>query len=96
MKKKANTPRSKVRAALRQLWLRSRERGAAIKRDNYTCQRCDRKKSKAKGKEFEVEVHHKDGINWEGVIDIIVERILVHPDKLVTLCKECHDKESNQ
>ena len=68
-KRLPNTPRSKVRAALRQLWLRSRERAAALKREKYTCQRCGVKQSKAKGKEQKVEVHHKEGIgNWEIVI----------------------------
>lgn len=90
MKKKPNTPRSRVKNALRRLWLRSRERAAAIKRDKYTCQACYRKQSKAKGKEFQVEVHHKDDIDWDGVVDIIIERILIHPDNLETLCKECH------
>ncbi len=71
-KRLPNTPRSTVRAALRQLWLRSRERAAALKRDQYTCQVCGRKQSKAKGKEFDVQVHHKDGIgNWEQVIDSV-------------------------
>jgi 5-methylcytosine-specific restriction endonuclease McrA len=88
------TPRSKVRAAIRQVWLRSRERAAAIKRDNYTCQCCGRKQSKAKGKEFAVQVHHKELIvNWEAVIDAVYEHILCHPDGLETLCRECHDKE---
>jgi hypothetical protein len=35
-KKLPYTPRSKVRAALRQLWLRSRERAAALKAANRT------------------------------------------------------------
>ena len=34
------TPNSKIRQALRQLWLRSRERASALKRDKYTCQIC--------------------------------------------------------
>ena len=96
MKRKPNTPRSRVRNALRQLWLRSRERASAIKRDGYTCQECHRKQSKAKGKEFQVQVHHKDGIDWDGVVDIIIERILVHPDKLETVCKECHKKKHEE
>lgn len=96
MKKKPTTPRSKVTVALRQLWLRSRERATALKRDKYTCQGCHRKQSVAKGKEFKVQVHHKEGIDWTGVVDIIIERILVHPDKLETLCKECHDRVDNE
>lgn len=93
-KKSIHTPRSRIRSALRQLWLRSRERAKAIKRDKYTCQHCMRKQSRAKGKEFYVQVHHIKPIDddWEYVIDLIYERILVDSDSLKTLCIECHDK----
>ena len=92
-KRLPNTPRSRVRSALRQLWLRSRERAAALKRDRYTCQVCGRKQSRAKGKEFDVQVHHKPGIgNWEEVINSVYQGILCDPDELETLCTQCHDK----
>ena len=90
-KKLATTPRSRVKQALRQLFLRSRERVAALKRDKYTCVSCGGKQSKAKGKEFKVEVHHREGItNWEAVIDAVFEHLLCSPEKLETLCKSCH------
>lgn len=93
-KKKPNTPRSRVKAALRQVWLRSRERAAALKRENNTCQHCKRKASKAKGKEFSVEVHHIDGIlNWDKILTLIYEQLLCDPVNLEVLCKECHLKE---
>jgi len=93
-RKLPTTPRSKVRSALRQLFLRSRERAAALKRDSYTCQSCGRKQSKAKGKEFDVQVHHVEGIgNWEMVIDTVFDELLCSPDKLRVLCPECHEKE---
>lgn len=96
-KRLPNTPRSKVRAALRQLWLRSRERAAALKREKYTCQRCGVKQSKAKGKEQKVEVHHKEGIgNWEIVIDAIIAEILCDPSNLEVVCPNCHDKEHEE
>lgn len=96
-KRLPNTPRSKVRAALRQLWLRSRERAAALKREQYTCQRCGAKQSKAKGKEQKVEVHHKQGIgNWEVVIDAIIKEILCDPSNLEVVCPNCHDKEHKE
>ena len=77
--------------------MRSRERAAALKRDNYTCQKCHRKQSKAKGKEFAVQVHHKHGIaNWEVVIDAVFEHLLCSPDLLETLCLECHQEETNE
>lgn len=94
-KKLTTTPRGKVRSAHRQLWLRSRERAAALKRDNYTCTCCNRKQSRAKGREFSVEVHHAGGkeIPWEDGINWVFEHILVDPALLVTMCPECHDKE---
>lgn len=87
------TPVSRITAALRQVWLRSRERAAALKRDKYTCQCCGRKQTKRKGEEFIVHVHHRDGIDWGEITKIIRERVLQTPDALVTLCKECHEIE---
>lgn len=93
MKRQLNTPRSAVRSALRRLWLRSRERQAALKRDDYTCQMCGLKQSRAKGKEVYVEVHHKIKIrNWEKIIDMIYQELLINPAWLETLCKNCHFK----
>ena len=86
------TPNSQIRSALRNLWLRSRERAATLKRDNHTCRCCKKKQSKAKGKEFSVQVHHLYGVgNWDVVIDIIRKELLCSPTNLVTLCKDCHD-----
>jgi len=93
-KKLATTPRSRVRAALRQLFLRSRERAAALKREGNRCQQCHRKASVAKGKEVKVEVHHLQGIgNWDKIINMVFEELLCSPDLLEVLCKECHDNE---
>ena len=91
-RKLPHTPNSRINSALRQLWLRSRERAAALKRDKNTCQCCGRKASRAKGKEFKVQVHHKEGIlNWGKIHRIIREYLLCDPEHLETLCKECHD-----
>jgi len=96
MKKLPYTPNSQIKAALRKLWLRSRERAAALKRDGYTCQKCHRKQSKANGKEFAVEVHHKEGVlNWGELYAAIHEYLLCNEKHLETLCKECHGEESN-
>ena len=92
-KRLKSTPRSQVRAALRRLWLRSRERAAALKRDGYACQGCNRKQSKAKGKEFAVEVHHLDGIEWEKMVDYVFRHLLCDPECLETMCKTCHEME---
>ncbi len=89
------TPRSKVRSALRQLWLRSREHSKALKNANYTCERCGVKQSKAKGKEVRVEVHHIYGIDWEYIIDEIYKEILCSPVHLEVLCEKCHKEEAN-
>jgi 5-methylcytosine-specific restriction endonuclease McrA len=91
------TPNSRIRSVLRQLFLRSRERAAALKRDKYTCQGCGRKQSRAKGKEFYVEVHHTKGIlNWDALFEAVRKYLLCDPSKLETLCEECHDKENLQ
>lgn len=94
-KRKRETTRSQIRSALRQLFLRSRERAEAVKRDKNTCQKCFRKASKAKGKEFKVQVHHKVGIipNWELLIDEIYKYLLCTADDLEVLCKPCHNDE---
>ena len=91
-KRLATTPRSRIRNALRQMWLRSRERAAAIKRENNTCQECHRKGSVAKGKEVKIVAHHTNGIDWDGIVDLIIERVLQTPEDYTILCKECHKK----
>ena len=91
-RKLPTTPKSRVRAAIRQLWLRSRERAATLKRDKYTCQMCGATQSTAKGREQKVEVHHRCGIAWEKVIEYIFKNVLVSPDELETVCPECHKK----
>ena len=89
-KRQPNTPKSKIKAALRVLWLRSRERAAAIKREKYCCEKCGAKQSKAKGKEIFLEVHHKSGIDWEELIGLIYQRLLPDPKHLAVWCKDCH------
>jgi CRISPR/Cas system CSM-associated protein Csm3 (group 7 of RAMP superfamily) len=89
------TPKSQIRGALRQLWLRSRERAKALKDNNYTCQKCHVKQSKAKGKEQKVEVHHKEGVcNWEQILQCIYDQLLCDPSKLEVLCPICHKEET--
>jgi len=95
-KKLPGTPRSRVRAALRQVWLRSRERAAALKRETNHCERCGVKGSAAKGREVKLQVHHRDGIDWDGVIDLVFERVLVDPSGLEVLCEDCHEKEHGE
>ena len=88
------TPRSRVRSAIRRLWMMSVERSRALKAAGYCCEKCGKKQSKAKGKEQKVEVHHRDQINsWEHVIDVIFFEILCSPEHLEVLCHDCHAKE---
>lgn len=89
-KRLLHTPNSKIRAALRQLWLRSRERAKALKETGYCCSDCGIKQSKAKGREVSLEVHHDPKIDWTGVIQLIRDRLLSVPQ--YPLCKECHKK----
>ena len=93
MKRLPTTPRSRVRAALRQLWLRSRERAAALKAGGYRCAKCGAKQSRAAGKEVYVQVHHANGIDWEALIDLVYQRLLHPPGLLRVLCVDCHAKE---
>jgi predicted HNH restriction endonuclease len=85
------TPRSQIVHSIRQLWLRSRERGECLKLAKYTCTSCGKKQSKKKGFEQKVEVHHKEGIeNWDEVVECIRKNVLCDPTKLECLCPECH------
>ena len=85
------TPNSIIKNACRRLFLHSREHTAALKRDNYTCQCCGAKQSRAKGREAYVEVHHKHGVvNWKAIYAAIREHLLCDPESLATLCKKCH------
>lgn len=96
-KKLPYTPNSRIRSALRKLFLHSRERATAIKRDKYTCQKCGVKQSRAKGKEVYVEVHHKKHIlNWDKLFNAIREYLLCNPDLMETLCCNCHEKETTK
>lgn len=91
------TPNSKIKAAVRNLFLRSRERANAIKRDEYTCVRCGAKQSKAKGREVSVEVHHKEGVlNWDEIYRVLRKYLLCDPAHMETLCKQCHEQETER
>ena len=95
-KRSPRTPRSQIRSALRRLWLRSRERASALKRDGYSCQECGKKQSKAKGREVFVEVHHLEDNMIDHITDLIAMYLLCHPDGLQCLCKGCHQSETEK
>lgn len=92
-RKLEHTPRSQIKAALHRLWLRSRERASALKREKYCCQKCGKKQSKKKGKEQKVEVHHANAIAWIDIVEYIRRHLLCHPTYLKVLCPECHKEE---
>lgn len=98
-RKKPVTPRSQVRAALTMLFLRSRERAFAIKRDGYACTVCGVKQSKSKLNPVSIECHHIEGAKKDKIIDMIYEHLICNPDLLATLCRSCHqqitEKEKN-
>ena len=84
------TPDSQIRSALRLLWMKSRERKAALQRDKYTCVRCGAKQSKANGREVKVQEHHKRQPRWERMYKEIREELLQTPADYETLCEKCH------
>ena len=87
-----HTPSSQIRSELRRLWLRSRERAAALKATGYCCAECGKKQSRANGRECVIEVHHRSCItNWAEIEAAIRRYLLVSPDELVPLCKSCHE-----
>ena len=90
------TPDAPLRSWLRRIWMKCNEKAYANKREGYCCERCNVKQSRAKGREVYIEVHHKNkegNIQWDDIIDLIYERVLVHPDNLEILCKACHHEE---
>ena len=88
--KKLSTPRSRIVHAIRQLWLRSRERAKVLKDSGHRCIDCGIKQSTAKGREVKLEVHHEPPIDWSGIVQLIFDRILNVPQ--FPLCKDCHKK----
>lgn len=87
------TPDGIIKSAMRLLFMRSRERSSAIRRDGNTCT-CGSKGSSRKGAEVKTEVHHvKEGdINWERIYTVIREELLCSKEGMVTLCRPCHLK----
>lgn len=98
-RKLLTTPRSKIRALIRNGFLRSREHAACLKAAHNICAICGAKKSVAKGREVKVQVHHIHGIPkeaWERAITIILEEIIGPPERMQCLCKSCHEKAADR
>ena len=92
MKKLPYTPKSRIANWIRRGWTQSRERAKVLKDANYTCRKCHRKQSRAKGKEVCVQVHHKKVINWAKIVEFIRKEVLDKPQEC--LCVDCHKKET--
>lgn len=92
-RKKPITPNSQIKSALHKLFLRSRERAAALKRDGYSCQKCGAKQSVSKANPVKVNVHHKNGVKWDVLIAGIREMLLCDLESMETLCVGCHHDE---
>jgi len=79
---------------------RGQRKPERIERREYTCETGDR--VLCQGKEIMVqeviedgsEAHHDCGIDWDGLIELVRERMLSGP--LTILCKECHDAEHEE
>jgi 5-methylcytosine-specific restriction endonuclease McrA len=81
--RKPVTPPSRIRSVLRRaIWLYSRERAEALKRDGRKCRAC--------GSKEQLEVHHLDGSGIDEIIELIYKMLLCNPDRLITLCSTCH------
>lgn len=91
-KKPKRTTTSSVKSFIRRAWLRSPERSQALKSAGYSCEECGVKQSKAKGREVKVEVHHLDGINWQGIAEKLKNQVFCDPEKLEVRCVDCHKK----
>ena len=87
------TPDGVIRNALRRLWMMSRERSCALRRESYCCEHCGVKNSRAKGKEVRVIVHHKKLIDWKLVFAVLRDELIPDPDELICLCDDCHKAE---
>jgi len=89
----SRTQKKLIKAYLRQLFLKSRERSNVCKRDAYTCQKCGKKQSKKKGCEVKINVDHVKGIDvWEEICNLIYDKLLcsAHLEDLQVLCTDCH------
>lgn len=92
-KKLPYTPNSRINAALRTIWMRSRERSQAIKSTNGCCAICGVKQTAAKGREVKLVVHHaKHRPDWQKIYKVIRKELLRSDevDDLWPLCLEDH------
>lgn len=87
----ARSWRPKLISALRMIWLRSQERGDAIRSTDRRCVSCGVRESKAKGKEAKITVHHVKRPDWERIVRVIKEELFSDIQWLWPICPDCHD-----
>ena len=80
------TPMTTIRAALRLLDLRSRERQHAMYLANRTCVWCDKHASS----KVKLNAHHRRPPNWKRIETVIREELLQTSHDYDILCEECH------
>lgn len=85
-KNTSKTTDSRIKSALRRLWLYSRERSTALKTAKYTCECCGKKKSTV----VKLNVHHTNEIDWKKIYKYLRQKLLCNPKQLEVLCVECH------
>ena len=90
-KKKPPALKSRIRSALRRVWLYSPEYRDAKRYYNNTCAECGRKGTAAKGREVKTQLHHIGGMpELPGLIDEIIRVMYPPVEGYEVLCKECH------
>lgn len=95
-KKSPSTPTFRITSKLTMMFTQSRERAAAVKRTGNCCERCGVKGSRAKGREVKIHVHHKTPIDMKKLVDTVRRLLLVSPDELEVLCRDCHVKHHSE
>jgi hypothetical protein len=83
--KPTTTGRNKIVVVLRKLWLWSRERRVVEKRAGGRCECC--------GQKSKLEVHHKAGINWQRIEEVLRSELFCCPEDLIAVCPGCHSKQ---
>ena len=87
-KNQRKTPKSKIKSLLQRLFLWSRERGYVVKTGTALCQNC----GSDQGRKKDMHVHHVKPTDWQRIYDIIYQELLVPPEEMVLICKNCHSE----
>lgn len=86
--KKQETKKAKIIAVLRRMFWYSKERAAALKRDQYICKICSAKKIDG----VKLNVHHVRNVDFDKIVKLIRKELLCDHVNLITMCNSCHYK----